>query len=105
MSSQAQIKVWDPLVRTFHWSLVGAVTIAFVTEDARDISNAVRSIQDIVNRELKRARVAGIASRGQSFNAGQELPELVNVIEKIYANECATNEVHLTAKGQVWKEL
>jgi hypothetical protein len=89
-------------VRTFHWSLVGAVTIAFVTEEARDIFNAIRSIEDIVNRELKRARVAGTASPGQSFIAVQELPDLVNVIEKIYANKCATNEAHLTAKSQVW---
>lgn len=28
-----QIRVWDPLVRFFHWSLVSAFVIAFVTED------------------------------------------------------------------------
>ncbi|MDX9765756.1 MAG: cytochrome b/b6 domain-containing protein [Ectothiorhodospiraceae bacterium] len=28
-----EIKVWDPLVRVFHWSLVAAFAIAFVTED------------------------------------------------------------------------
>ncbi|MEH6473003.1 MAG: cytochrome b/b6 domain-containing protein [Halopseudomonas sp.] len=28
-----QIKVWDPLVRTFHWSLVIFFVIAFITED------------------------------------------------------------------------
>jgi cytochrome b len=27
------IKVWDPLVRLFHWALVAAFTIAFITED------------------------------------------------------------------------
>ena len=56
-------------------------------QDARDISDAVRSIQDIVSRELKRARVAGTASPGQSFNAGQEFLELLDVIKKIYADK------------------
>lgn len=28
-----RVRVWDPLVRLFHWSLVAAVLIAFVTED------------------------------------------------------------------------
>jgi cytochrome b len=27
------VRVWDPLVRLFHWSLAGAFTIAFVSED------------------------------------------------------------------------
>jgi cytochrome b len=29
----AQVKVWDPFVRLFHWSLVGAFAFAFVTSD------------------------------------------------------------------------
>ncbi|NEX22561.1 cytochrome B [Thiorhodococcus mannitoliphagus] len=28
-----QVRVWDILVRTFHWTLVGAIAIAFLTED------------------------------------------------------------------------
>lgn len=27
------VKVWDPLVRVFHWSLVAAFALAYVTED------------------------------------------------------------------------
>ena len=33
MSNSSQVKVWDPLVRFFHWSLVSAFTIAYITED------------------------------------------------------------------------
>ena len=33
MTHSSQIKVWDPLVRFFHWSLVTAFVIAFITED------------------------------------------------------------------------
>lgn len=33
MQPTYEIKVWDPLIRMFHWSLVTAFIIAFVTED------------------------------------------------------------------------
>jgi cytochrome b len=33
MDHQTDIKVWDPLVRLFHWTLVGAFAIAWLTED------------------------------------------------------------------------
>lgn len=33
MSNGSEIKVWDPLVRLFHWALVAAFTIAYLTED------------------------------------------------------------------------
>lgn len=32
-NTHTEIKVWDPLVRVFHWTLVGAFFIAFLTED------------------------------------------------------------------------
>jgi len=33
MTNSSQIKVWDPFVRFFHWSLVSAFAIAYITED------------------------------------------------------------------------
>jgi len=33
MHSDSKIKVWDPLVRLFHWSLVAAFAIAYITEE------------------------------------------------------------------------
>lgn len=33
MDAASQIKVWDPFVRVFHWTVVAAFTVAFLTED------------------------------------------------------------------------
>ena len=33
MIKPTQIKVWDPVVRFFHWSLVSAFVIAYITEE------------------------------------------------------------------------
>jgi cytochrome b len=32
-----EMKVWDPFVRTFHWSLVALFAIAFVTQDSYEL--------------------------------------------------------------------
>ena len=33
MQNSSHIRVWDPLIRFFHWSLVTAFVIAFITEE------------------------------------------------------------------------
>ena len=33
MNEPETVKIWDPLVRVFHWSLAGSFLLAYVTED------------------------------------------------------------------------
>ena len=33
MNGGNEVKVWDPLIRLFHWALVGSFIVAYVTED------------------------------------------------------------------------
>ncbi|MES9911921.1 MAG: cytochrome b/b6 domain-containing protein [Candidatus Sedimenticola sp. 4PFRAG1] len=33
MENETEVKIWDPLVRFFHWALVLAFCIAYITED------------------------------------------------------------------------
>ncbi len=38
MQATATVKVWDPLVRIFHWGLAGSFAVAFLTaEEVRDV--------------------------------------------------------------------
>ncbi len=46
----------------------------------------VERINQLINRELKRARLAGKGGSTQRFNAVQEVPELVGVVKKIYSH-------------------
>lgn len=41
-------------------------------------------IQQIVDRELRRARISGSNAVGGRFDAGEEIPALIKVMEKIY---------------------
>ncbi len=44
-------------------------------------------IQQTIERELKRSRVAGTALPGQHFTPASELPPLIQMLERIYANK------------------
>ena len=37
----ATVRVWDPVVRIFHWSLVSAVALAWVVDDPRKVHRAL----------------------------------------------------------------
>ena len=36
----AQVKVWDPVVRVFHWSLAAAVMLALISDEDRGLHEA-----------------------------------------------------------------
>ncbi len=40
-SHRQRIRVWDPFVRLFHWTVVGGVLLAYLTEDFRSLHKTV----------------------------------------------------------------
>jgi signal transduction histidine kinase len=50
----------------------------------------VQRVQTLVERELKRARIAGGTGPGSMFDAGSDLPVLVEVLERMYAARSLT---------------
>ena len=49
-----------------------------------DATKQIERIDLLINRELKRARLAGKGSSTKRFNAQQEMPELIKLIQQIY---------------------
>jgi len=50
----------------------------------REQTQALTNLQQLVERELKRARIAGVSSPGRHFNLNEELPALIQVLQRIY---------------------
>ncbi len=65
----------------------------FAAEPATDFRNAVTQLGEIIDRELKRARLVGAAAPGQRFELSRELPDLLEVIKKLYATKGITFEM------------
>jgi len=59
----------------------------FDANDRQQAQTSVALIQSIINRELKRARLAGPESAGQKFNLNAETPDITDVLSKIYADK------------------
>lgn len=57
----------------------------------------VQRVQTLVERELKRARIAGGVRPGSTFNASADLPVLIELLERMHADKgltiCCTNRV------------
>jgi signal transduction histidine kinase len=53
-------------------------------ELAKEIGGYTGQIRQIVERELKRARLSGRGTPGQRFSAAQEIPDLVDVLKRVY---------------------
>jgi signal transduction histidine kinase len=56
------------------------------SESQQQACSSVSMIQSIINRELKRARLAGPTSAGQVFHLNDEIPDMVGLLKKIYAD-------------------
>ena len=56
------------------------------------VNNQITSIQQITDRVLKRARIAGISKSNTPFNINEDLPLLINTINSMYpAKNIKTN--------------
>ena len=53
-------------------------------EKAPEARQQLERIQSLMDRELKRARLAGKGNVSQSFDANKEVPELISVVKQIY---------------------
>jgi signal transduction histidine kinase len=56
-------------------------------ETVTDLRDAATHIGEMIDRELKRARLSGPTLPGQRCNLSQELPDLIDVIKKLYAHK------------------
>ena len=55
----------------------------------------VERINQLINRELKRARLAGKGGSSRRFNPTEELPELINVIKQMYRHKTLDITYHI----------
>ncbi len=56
-------------------------------EMREEIIQVSQQMKQAINRELKRARLAGSYLPGKQFEFNKELPDLVSVLEKVYAEK------------------
>lgn len=52
--------------------------------DARALKQTLNQINQLVERELKRARIVGVSSPGRQTRVSEELPVLLELLQKIY---------------------
>jgi signal transduction histidine kinase len=73
-----------------------------LTPEARtQLLNEATEIRTLVDRELKRARLAGHARPGQHFQAGEELPHLLRAIRGIYRDKALEIELRVDPARRV----
>lgn len=53
----------------------------------RQLSQHTESIQRLMDRELKSARLAGAATPGAQFNCNEEIPKLIDTLQRIYQDK------------------
>lgn len=52
-----------------------------------ELNEQTQQIHQLIERELKRARIAGAGLPGQHFDPNEELPALVDVLERVYQDK------------------
>jgi signal transduction histidine kinase len=67
--------------------LVDSPEIQKQPEVVDELTRISSSIHVAIDRELKRARLAGAALPGQYFNLAEEIPELIAILKKVYASK------------------
>ncbi len=68
--------------------------------DARQLAEGVARMREIVERELRRARLAGAGEPGEGFDAETELPRLVRVFRRMHADRELSFDVEVEAAGR-----
>ena len=62
----------------------------FIESQRRRCIEQVQRVQALVERELKRARIAGGLRPGSVFDSVADLPVLIELLERMYAHKCLT---------------
>lgn len=60
------------------------------------LAKQVSEINQLTDRMLKRARLAGQSHSGARFSFSQDLPELIETLDSMYSNKSITVQVNLT---------
>jgi signal transduction histidine kinase len=68
---------------------------------SNDLKSAIRQIGSITDRELRRARLSGTPTAGQHFDIIKELPDLLDVMKKIYVNKELNYKIRMPEKKRI----
>lgn len=63
------------------------------------LSEQVERVQRLMERELRRARLAGTGAPGRRFDPREELPAMARLLGQMYAEKCPDIEWRVTTEG------
>ena len=66
-----------------------------VTDVYGELQEHITRMQQSIDHELTRARIAGAGMPGQKFNPSQEVPDLIKVLQQIYRDKQLTFDCHV----------